>query len=290
MIRETGQAKINLYLHVGGVRSDGLHDLASLFVFTEEGDVVTASPADDLTLKIDGPFSSALQQYPLVDNLVLKAAHALRDAAGVSAGAALHLKKNLPIAAGIGGGSADAAAALRALQKLWGVEVADEALVALAFSLGADVPACLSGAPVLVSGAGEIMAPAPALPPLWVCLVNSGVDMPTGPVFRAFDTANPAPSTPSHPKVVLKSARDAALMLEATRNDLEAAAISIAPSPIKDALSFLKASEGALGARMSGSGATCFAVFAEESEARRAATAASEKNSWWAMASRLASG
>lgn len=289
MITETAPAKINLYLHVGPVRDDGLHDLASLFVFTEDGDVVSAEAADDLSLTIEGPFAAALDGFDVNDNLVMAAARALRDHAGLTQGAALRLEKNLPVAAGIGGGSADAAAALRALMRLWNVQLADEDLYRLAFRLGADVPACLSGAPVFVEGAGEILRRAPALPELYITLINPGVDMPTGPVFKAFDTDHPSPPAPAHPDIQLKSTQDVAAYMTASRNDLEAAAHSVEPKLIREVVSFLQEQPGALGARMSGSGATCFALFADERDANAAAEAA-RKMSWWAMASRLASG
>ena len=173
MIVETAPAKINLYLHVGPLRGDGLHELASLFVFAYDGDIVTAAPSSDLSLTINGPFASALDGFPVTSNLVWRAADLLRHRFGVGDGAALTLEKNLPIAAGIGGGSADAAAALRALRKLWLLDISDVALAALSFELGADVPACLARAPVNVTGAGEILAPGPVLPPLWICPCQS---------------------------------------------------------------------------------------------------------------------
>lgn len=289
MISEIGRAKINLYLHVGPVRADGLHELASLFVFTEDGDEVSAAPGDDLTLHIDGPFADALAGFDPSENLVMVAARALRERAGVQKGASLRLCKNLPVAAGIGGGSADAAAALRALQRLWDVRISENHLHELAFILGADVPACLSGAPSVVGGAGEVVAPSPPLPTLYACLVNPRVEMPTGPVFRAFDAANPAPPPPTHPALVLSDVAGVAGMMSQTRNDLEAAAKEIEPALITKVISLLAQQPGALAARMSGSGATCFALFAEARQAAHACAAA-EKMSWWAMASRLASG
>ena len=287
MIVEDARAKINLYLHVGPLREDGLHDLASLFVFTEKGDVVSASPSDTLTLEISGPFGDALSAFPIEDNLVLRAAERLRDFSGIQSGAALKLQKNLPIAAGIGGGSADAAAALRALVKLWNLTISDDALEALAFGLGADIPACLAGRPILVDGAGEQLSAAPNLPPLYVCLVNPGIDMPTGPVFREFDTAHVRPDAPVHPASVLAGAIDISELMKQTRNDLEPPARAINPM-IGDVVGFLCERDGVLGARMSGSGATCFALFTDQQSAVDACTLA-QKKGWWAMASRLVS-
>ncbi len=288
MIRETAPAKINLYLHVGPIRADGLHDLASLFAFTEAGDAVVAAKADGLTLMIEGPFASALDGFDVNDNLVLRAARALQEKTGVAAGAALTLEKNLPVAAGVGGGSADAAAALRALSRLWDVRLSSDDMNALAFALGADVPACLEGRPVLVDGAGEKLRPARALPDLYACLVNPGVDMPTGPVFRQFDAFNVSAPPPSHPAVEWDRPDGVKALMKASRNDLQAPAVAIAPA-IAAVVSFLERQPGIMSARMSGSGATCFGLFSNRANAESAAAAARE-NGWWAMASRLASG
>lgn len=286
MITEAAPAKINLYLHVGAVREDGLHDLASLFVFTEEGDRLFAEPAGEISLTIDGPFAAALSPFPVEDNLVFRAAARLAAHAGVKEGAALRLEKNLPVSAGIGGGSADAAAALRALRRLWRLDIDDAALAALAFDLGADIPACLGRAPQLVSGAGELLSAGPSLPPTFVCLVNPLVETPTGPVFRAFDAANPAPPAPVHPDFAGEEALGLALLLKSSRNDLEAPATALVPV-VKFVLDFLSRRPGALGARMSGSGATCFALFADGEAAQSAARAGAAKG-WWTMASALA--
>ena len=289
MISETAPAKINLYLHVGPRRADGLHDLASLFVFTEEGDRVFAEPAADLSLTIEGPFAAALAGADPHENLVMAAARALQSRAGCNKGAKLRLEKNLPVAAGVGGGSADAAAALRALVRLWGVSIADADLRALAFNLGADIPACLERTPRLVEGAGEILLAGPHLPPLTALIVNPGVAMPTGPVFRAFDAAHPSPPPPIHPPTSLNRAHDVSALMASSRNDLEPAARSLAPDALGAVLDFLSGAQGGLGARMSGSGATCFALFERADNARAAEAAAAEKG-WWTLVSPLASG
>lgn len=289
MIREDAPAKINLYLHVGPVREDGLHDLASLFVFTEKGDVISAAPADDLSLEITGSFAPVLHGHPLTENLVYKAAEMLREKSGVSAGARLTLEKKLPVAAGIGGGSADAAAALRALVGLWDLSISDAELEALAFGLGADIPACLAGTPILVEGAGEVLRPAPALPPLYVCLVNPGIDMPTGPVFRQFDAGKTISQIPVHPELSFQSANDIADLMKHSRNDLEDPAMEIDKMAIANVLEILRGTKGVLGARMSGSGATCFALFADEEDAQ-AARQQFSKMPYWTMVSRIASG
>ncbi len=289
MIEATAPAKINLFLHVGPRRADGLHAIASLFVFADDGDHIAAAPARDLSLKIGGPFAGALEGFPLEENLVWRAAEALAREAGVSAGAALSLDKRLPIASGIGGGSADAAAALIALVKLWDLDIGSPALARLAFGLGADVPACLARRPVYVEGAGEIVAPGPSLPPLWACLVNPRVETPTGPIFRAFDGANPTPPPPALDR--RRSFADPGALqayLAAARNDLEPHAVS-RQSVIGVARDFLADCEGCLIARMSGSGATVYGLFAAAAPAEEA-QARAEAKGWWAMAARLLGG
>ncbi len=243
MLREPAPAKVNLYLHIVGRRADGLHLLESLVAFAEAGDVLHAGPAERLSLEVTGPFAGALAGE--ADNLVLRAANALAPGQG----ARLVLEKNLPVAAGLGGGSADAAAALRLLSRLWGVE-AD--LPALAAGLGADVPVCLAGATCGMAGIGERLTPLPDWPAPHLLLANPGVALPTPGVFGArrgpFRESRPWPET--------------AADLAGYANDLTAAAISLAPE-VGDVLDALAALEGASFARMSGSGATCFAAFGD---------------------------
>ncbi|MBL4619137.1 MAG: 4-(cytidine 5'-diphospho)-2-C-methyl-D-erythritol kinase [Alphaproteobacteria bacterium] len=285
MITEIAPAKINLYLHVGGLRDDGLHDLASLFVFTCNGDNISVTPSDVLSLSVGGAFAGGLNDLPPEKNLIWQAAALLQKEFSIARGAEILLEKNLPIAAGIGGGSADAAAAIRALIKLWNVEITDAALSRLAFKLGADVPACLKGAPVNVTGAGEETSPGPTLPPLWACIVNPHVDMPTGPVFRAFDAATPSPSPPLLEALCGDDYDAVAALMRDTRNDLEPMARVIAPE-IGATLAFLGQQSGAIAARMSGSGATCFALFSTLDAAKRTQNYARNKG-WWALASPL---
>jgi len=287
-IEEIAPAKINLYLHIGAVRPDGLHDLESLFVFTDAGDRLIVAPADKLSLAVEGPFAEMLSGAPIEDNLVWRAAIALSDGAGISPGAAIILDKRLPVAAGIGGGSADAAAALRALVSFWAISIDEGELQSLAFDLGADVPACLTGAPVYVSGAGEIIKPGPSLPDLGICLVNPGVAMPTGPVFGDFDAANPDPTVPLALKLgEISSLLELESALSKTKNDLQPHAIARA-SIIGDTINFLSQCDGAKATRMSGSGATVFSLFAARAEADKAAGAARKKG-WWSLAAGLAS-
>ena len=289
MIEEVAPAKINLYLHVGPRRADGLHALDSLLVFVDDGDLLAAAPADEISLEVAGPFASALAAFPAESNLVWRAAEKLKAAVGVKSGAALTLVKNLPVASGVGGGSADAAAALRALVRLWRIEIDAAALQDIGFQLGADVPACLKREPVFVSGAGEIIRPGPRLPPLWACLVNPGVAMPTGPVFRAFDQANPAPPAPRaadwRPRATYEALKAS---LDATRNDLEVFAKKSEPS-IAAVVDFLAVCPGCLLARMSGSGATVVGLFSSPAAAERAARLSSAEG-WWSMATKLAGG
>ncbi len=266
------RAKVNLFLHVTGRRADGYHLLDSLAVFPDVGDRLTVAPAVALSLDVHGPFAPGLAGE--ADNLVLRAARALGGQ-----GVRLGLEKNLPIASGIGGGSADAAAALRLLAALWGV-AAD--LPAIALGLGADVPVCLASRPARMQGVGEILLAAPALPACGIVLVNPGVAVATPSVFRAR-----APGfTP--PAVLPEGWGDAAAMardLAACTNDLQAAAIGLYPA-IAEVLAALAAAPGALLARMSGSGATCFALFADAAAARTAA-AGLARPGWWCWGGRM---
>jgi 4-diphosphocytidyl-2-C-methyl-D-erythritol kinase len=270
-MREFAPAKVNLYLHVTGRRTDGYHLLDSLAVFPAIGDVVHAAPADDLTLSVSGPFAGGLQAEP--DNLVLRAARTLAAHSGIPALARLTLEKHLPVASGIGGGSADAAAAMRLLARLWGVP---NATPALAVGLGADVPVCLSCTPTRMGGIGEILTASPGLPTFGMVLANPRVGVATPAVFRAR-----APGFT--PTAALPAAwPDAASMasgLAGLTNDLQDAAIALCP-PIAEVLAALRVLPGCLLARMSGSGATCFALFATP-EAAEASARRLERPDWW---------
>jgi 4-diphosphocytidyl-2-C-methyl-D-erythritol kinase len=274
MLSEIAHAKLNLALHVRARRADGYHELESLFAFCADGDRLTARPREDgaLTLAIEGPFAPALADGE--DNLVLRAARALQAASGAGQGADLLLDKRLPVAAGIGGGSADAAAALRLLLRLWNIRPMGLDFAAIAAGLGADVPACLGAETVFGTGIGERLAPVAGLDLAGapVLLVNPLLPCPTGPVFGAWDGVDRGPLDP--------------LDWRRGRNDLAAPAIALVPE-IDDVLAVLRA-QLPLIARMSGSGATCFALFASDAERDAAAgRIADDQPDWWVLATQL---
>jgi 4-diphosphocytidyl-2-C-methyl-D-erythritol kinase len=276
-------AKINLYLHVVGRRPDGYHLLDSLIVFAEMGDDLDVAPADAVSLTIDGPFAGKLTADQ--DNLVERAARGLGELTGVTAGARIALTKNLPVASGIGGGSADAAAALRALSALWGVAPERAALEQLALTLGADVPVCLDSKPSFIGGIGEEIASAGAIPQAHLLLVNPGVATPTPAVFKA---RNAGFSQPARWIAPAGDVHALAELLKVRRNDLTDAAIIVTPV-IREVLNAIGNTKDCLLARLSGSGATCFGLYAhaDAAEAARAAIAAAHP-AWWAIATRIA--
>ena len=280
-------AKINLYLHVGPVQADGYHPLDSLVQFADvkAADRITARPARDLSLVVEGPNGKPLKGEK--DNLVLRAANLLREASGrTGLGAALHLYKELPVASGIGGGSADAAATLLVLNQYWDIGFSEEGLQTLAAELGSDVPACLTGRPAVMRGRGEELTEVDMLD-LPVVLVNPGVKLSTAAVYKRFDKMGlgkefemrepPGFADDGHGPAVF------ARTLQRYSNDLEAPAIAMC-SAIGDVLKELDDS-GAHLARLSGSGATCFGIFETEDEASAAAYALSKKRrKWWVRA------
>lgn len=274
MITETARAKINLSLHVTARRADGYHLLDSLVAFAEVGDRLHFAPDPEVTLALEGPFAAGLAAEP--DNLVLRAARAL--GAGPD-GARITLDKQLPVASGMGGGSADAAATLRGLARLWGRELpGDQGL-----ALGADVPVCLAGHSARMRGVGEQITRV-RLPRLPAVLVNPGIAVATGAVFAALDRFGP-PMPEALP--VMETAREAVQAVAALRNDLEAPARRIAPA-VDAVLTAIRAQEGALLARMSGSGATCFGLFTSDPTAHAAAAALRRAApDWWCVATRL---
>lgn len=278
-------AKINLYLHVIGRSGDGFHLLDSLVAFAGIHDTLTLGPGDGLSLAIDGPFAAELEAEP--DNLVLRAARALARMAGVSDGARLGLHKRLPPASGIGGGSADAAAALKGLMRLWNIQPDGRQLQELALALGADVPVCLNGLAAFVGGIGENITPAPALPAGSLVLVNPGVRLSTAAVFGARVEAGGKDSKPGRFDYGPRDLAELVAILKVRRNDLAPAARRMAPV-IGEVLAALEDCSGAMLARMSGSGATCFGLFADPGEAAAATLKlAREHPGWWVRAGSL---
>ena len=270
-MKQFAPAKVNLALHVTGRRADGYHLLDSVVVFAAAGDWLTIAPAERLSLRVSGPRAAGVPDDGR--NLIWQAAELL----GPGLGAAITLDKHLPAAGGIGGGSADAAAALFGLATLWGRPLPDAGAV---LSLGADVPVCVFGQPARMAGIGEDITPLPPLPPLWLVLVNAGVAVPTGPVFKALASAD-NPPLPIIPPQGWPNATGLAQWLGQTRNDLEGPACTLVPQ-ITEVIGAIAVQKGCLLARMSGSGGTCFGLFATAQSAREAAAALRAQSPvWW---------
>jgi len=281
-VRVVAPAKINLFLHVGAKRADGYHELESLVFFAKLGDELVFEPADEISLAVEGRFAEALSHDP--DNLVLKAARALADDAKIRKGARITLTKNLPVASGIGGGSADAAATLRGLARLWDLQVMPERLHQIGQSLGSDVPVCIGSTPAWMEGRGEKLTRLDGFPQAAILLVNPGVAVPTGKVFAALK-ARRGIGLPLPP--AMTTANELVAYLKNTANDLEAPAREIAPV-VGELLDTLAAQPGALLSRMSGSGATCFALFENNQAAIAASRALNVRNpGWWFATSRI---
>jgi len=285
-------AKVNLFLHVGPPGADGYHPLCSLMVFADVGDRVTVHDADALALKVRGPFADGAPAS--ADNLVLRAARALlARAAGPTPPVGLVLDKELPVAAGLGGGSSDAGAALRLLRDALGVALDDAALddaalEAVAAELGADGAACLWGRPVLAEGRGERLSPAPQLPLLDAVLVNPRTPVSTPAVYRKFDeTGRFGEVEPPRTPPAFESAAELAGWLATQRNDLEAPAIAVEPQ-VGAVLETLAGERETLLARVSGSGGTCFALCAGDIEAEGLAERIEAiAPHWWVRRCRL---
>jgi 4-diphosphocytidyl-2-C-methyl-D-erythritol kinase len=283
-------AKVNLFLHVGPLEADGRHGLCSLMVFADIGDRVTLSDADALGLVITGPFADALSAGE--DNLVFRAARALlARTLGPQAPFRLELSKQLPVASGLGGGSSDAGAALRLIREVAQPRIDDETLEAIAGELGSDGPACLWAKAVWAEGRGERLSPAPVLPELHAVLVNPRSPSSTAAVYQAFDEdgARPAVDRPTAPEA-FESAEELAGWLSGLRNDLEAPAIRLNPAT-GDVLETLRDEPESLLARVSGSGATCFALCAGDIEAEGLAERLERmRPDWWVRRCRLGGG
>jgi 4-diphosphocytidyl-2-C-methyl-D-erythritol kinase len=264
--RDIAPAKLNLALHVRGKLSDGRHSIETIFAFCTDGDRLSAEPADELSLAVSGQFAGDLPSAE--DNLAVRAAEALRAAAGIDAGAAIRLDKRLPVASGIGGGSSDSGAVLRLLTSLWHIDPSHAEAVAPA--LGSDVPASLLAMPARGEGAGDRLSPedTTALSGTPVLLVNPRVPLSTAAVYAGWDGVDHGQLGDWHEG----------------RNDLEAPAIALVPQ-IETVLAFLGTRPGATFVRMSGSGPTCFALF--ESEGPRDHAAASVPREWWHLATSL---
>ncbi|GAB5457199.1 MAG: 4-(cytidine 5'-diphospho)-2-C-methyl-D-erythritol kinase [Henriciella sp.] len=291
-LTETAPAKINLSLHVGPVKANGRHDLMSLVCFSDANvsDILSAAPASNFSLAVEGPF--AAQAGPAKSNLVLKAARAVNKALdGDAPPLAFRLNKRLPCAAGIGGGSADAAAALRLIARAYGGERALKAAEIVAPELGGDVLACLRGMPGMMSGEGDVYEPVLNIPTLPTILVNPGTACPTGPVFDAFDQHGAGPL--EHPRLQASRFQDDSFLTylqTQTVNNLQAPAISLVPD-IGETLQLLETLEGAKLVRMSGSGATCFAIFDDmESAERGAERLKRSRPDWWVRETLLGGG
>lgn len=280
-------AKVNLFLHVGPPQGDGYHPLCSWMVFADIGDTVAIQPAEQPEFVVDGPFAAGLIMEPR--NLVQRAAEALLSRIpGPKPPFRLILDKRLPVAAGLGGGSADAGATLRLLRDALELRVGDAALEAVAAELGADGAACLWGRPVIAESVGEALSPAPRAPVLDAVLVNPRRASPTAAVYKAFDAAGAMGEADRPPlPEVIESVEEAAAYLSVLRNDLEPAAVRLEPA-IAEVLETLREEPETLLARMSGSGATCFALTASDIEAEGLADRLQAmRPGWWVRRCRL---
>ena len=278
MLKAIARPKVNLFLHVTGKRRDGYHLLESLVVFPEGGDVISVAPHRELSLKVAGPFSGMVGAAK--DNLILKAANLLQKYGATAEGAEITLEKHLPVAAGIGGGSADAAATLQRLNDLWRLNLPLAQLAEIGLEIGADVPSCLLGRPALMSGIGEKLQEIKKFPKLNILLVNFGIMVPTGDVFKKLEIRNI--STPGFDPTV-GSVNDLTRELRKCRNDLQTPALELVPE-IGDVLNAIEGLEGCHLARMSGSGGTCFGLFETANSAEAAARHIQTIHpDWWVL-------
>jgi 4-diphosphocytidyl-2-C-methyl-D-erythritol kinase len=276
VVERFAPAKVNLALHVVGRRPDGYHELDTLVAFADVGDRIRVRTADALTLSVSGPFSAHAPAGE--DNLVLKAARLLTARCNAPGGAAIELEKHLPAGAGFGGGSADAAAALHALNRLWGLGLPGESLAELGEALGADVPMCVAGRTLRARGRGEALTLVEGWPALPLVLVWPGEPVSTAAVFAALARWENPPLPPFPAPAGLVAAAE---WLSGCRNDLEEPAAALAPA-IGAALEGLRETEGCLLARMSGSGSGCFGLYGDSSAAAvAAASLRTAAHGWW---------
>ena len=296
MITVRAPAKLNLYLHITGKRADGYHLLESLVAFADVADEITIAAAEALSLTIDGEFADAAGAGD--GNLVLRSARLLQQKTGVTHGASLHLTNNSPVGAGLGGGSADAAAVLRGLNDWWQLNVSNETLQQWASELGADVAMCLASTPALARGIGDELTPIGALPACYALLVHPRIPLLTADVYAAYALLR-------HPELVSGSKREMLKhvqhdgagtlnqwidWLKNNRNDLQAPAIAVSPLVAEVLLALETLMPKPALVRMTGSGACCFALYANEEEAKRASeTLTVEYPFWWVKLARIAS-
>lgn len=274
-------AKVNLSLHITGKRADGYHLLDSMVVFTEFGDQLEITESETFSLTCSGDYGDLIASNN--DNLVMKAARGMQQLDGKKSGLKVQLRKLIPVSAGLGGGSADAAAVIRFLCAQWNIDIDSSYVKELALSLGADVPVCLSHNPQQMAGIGEMITHLPIMPSLNLLLVNPKVALATADVFTAYQHQNrPTPQA-------WNGKEDLISYLRSCRNDLQPAAMSICPV-VQEVLSVLSSLPQCLLARMSGSGASCYGVFASEDAMHLASKQlAKEKPGWWQAPTRVLS-
>ena len=282
---ETARAKVNLTLHIKGKRSDGYHELESLVVFADVCDELVFTPASEDSLSLEGPFAGLVDG----ENLVLKAKRAVASWLGVAISGHFRLKKNIPVAAGLGGGSSDAAAAIRALFRTYDSASNAKTFIKQSAAIGADVPVCLQNSAAWMCGLGERVTPVSGLTPLPALLVNPRIKLSTASVFKTLnakplqpEVAGPPPSFPGW-----KNPVEAAAWLKEGRNDLEAPAIALEPA-VERVLDTLRRLDGCLLSRLSGSGPTCFGIFSSQHTAEEAAREIERSYpNWWVQATTL---
>ncbi len=289
LVTYVARAKINLDLRITGRRDDGYHLLDSLVVFTDYGDLITVGHAPDdnldITLKISGPFAEGLVAEE--DNIILKAARLLQNKFSIKQGAEISLVKNLPIAAGIGGGSADAAATLHALMDLWNIDAQENYLNDLALSLGADVPVCMMSQTVHMMGIGEVLYPINLSFPLFLLLANPNVPVSTAAIFKARAESKAEFLPPRKLLLEIENIEELGHILMSSGNDLEPYASDLQPE-IKSVLNEIQNMDDCIIASMSGSGATCYGIFRTGESVSHAAEKLLQNHSdWWAKATEL---
>jgi 4-diphosphocytidyl-2-C-methyl-D-erythritol kinase len=277
-------AKVNLSLHVTGKRADGYHLLDSLVMFAHLGDVIEILPSSECTLEITGEFAQALHNEPLSDNLIMRAARLLQKEAGITQGAHIRLNKKIPVGAGLGGGSADAAATIIGLKQFWNIDCNADFMQHVALKLGSDVPACLASSTLWMRGVGERLSKCDGNAQLWAVLVNPRLPLLTKEVFGQFKDNYKAAAQGD---AGFTSFEELLELLTGLENSLEEPAIELMPV-IGEILSGLLKTKGCALARMSGSGASCFGLYASQHEATAAAADIQASTpSWWVAATEM---